>query len=64
MADKPLTRRQHRIVHLLLTGKSEREIAMEAGQSLAATHKHMSAIYRAFGVSSRAALVALWLSGG
>lgn len=63
-ANKPLTRTQRRIVHLLLTGKSEREIATEARQNLVTTHKHIETIYRVFGVGSRAALMALWFSGG
>jgi DNA-binding CsgD family transcriptional regulator len=64
IASKPLTRTQRQIVHLLLTGKSEREIAEETGQNPATTHKHIETIYRAFGVNSRAALMALWLAGG
>lgn len=64
IAKKPLTRGQRQVIQLLLTGKSEREIAEKTTQSYAMTHKHIETIYRAFGVNSRAALMALWLAGG
>jgi DNA-binding CsgD family transcriptional regulator len=63
VAEKPLSPTKRQIVHLLLTGKSEREISLETGQSPATTHKHVEGIYRAFGVNSRAELMSLWLSG-
>lgn len=61
LAEGPLTPMQRRIAHLLLTERSEKEIAAETGQSPNTTHKHITEIYRKFGVNSRAALAALWL---
>lgn len=62
VARKPLTRTQRAVTQLLLTEKSEHEIANALGQSYATVHKHIETIYRAFGVKSRAALMALWLA--
>jgi len=50
-----------RIVQKLLTGMSEKEIAVEMEQSLSTTHKYIKTIYSRFGVNGRAALMALWL---
>lgn len=61
IAEKPLSPVYQRIVRLLLSGKSEKEIASSMGQSATTTHKHISMIYGLFGVNSRAALMALWL---
>lgn len=61
VAEGPLTVTQRRIVHLLLTGRSEKEIAAELRQSPHTTHSHVADIFRKFGVNSRAALTALWL---
>ncbi|SDT87686.1 transcriptional regulator, LuxR family [Verrucomicrobium sp. GAS474] len=63
VGDKALTPMQRRVVHGLLTGKEEKAVAAELGQSPATTHKHVEAVYRALGVNSRAALMALWLAG-
>jgi DNA-binding CsgD family transcriptional regulator len=59
----PLSPVQRRITHLLLTERSEKEIATETGQSPQTTHKYVTDIFRKFGVNSRAALTALWLGG-
>ncbi len=61
IAEKPLSPVFQRIVRLLLSGKSEKEIASSMGQSATTTHKHITSIYGLFGVKSRAALMALWL---
>ncbi|MBE2181243.1 MAG: helix-turn-helix transcriptional regulator [Chthoniobacterales bacterium] len=61
LAEGPLTAMQRRIAHLLLTERSEKEIAGEVRQSPHTTHKHITEIFRKFGVNSRAALTALWL---
>ena len=63
VGDKALTPMQRRVVQGLLTGKEEKAIAADLGQSPATTHKHVETVYRAFGVASRAALMALWLAG-
>lgn len=50
-----------RIVQLLLTGMSEKEIAVSVKQNLPTTHKYIKIIYERFGVNGRAALMSLWL---
>jgi len=60
-AEGPLSPMQRRIIQLLLTERSEKVIALELGQSRHTTHKHITDIFRKFGVNSRAALMAMWL---
>jgi len=62
-ARQPLTATERRVVRLLLTEQSEKEIAQSLGLGFDSTHKHVSAIYRKFGVRSRTGLMALWLGG-
>ena len=62
-AQRPLTATERRVVRLLLTDQSEKEIARSLGLGFDTTHKHVSAIYRKFGVRSRTGLMALWLGG-
>lgn len=62
--DKPLSPMERQILHGLLTGKAEKEIAESTGQKPATTHKYITSLYARFGVKGRAALMALWLSGG
>lgn len=62
MASEPLTHTEHLILHALLQGQKEREIAVEFGQSTHTTHDHIKKIYKKYGVSSRSALMALWLT--
>jgi DNA-binding CsgD family transcriptional regulator len=57
----PLTPAERRVLHLLLTGLSEKLIAAELGRSYHTTHECVTAIFRKFGVNNRAALMALWL---
>jgi DNA-binding CsgD family transcriptional regulator len=61
IVEKAFTATQREIVLLLLTDKSEKEIAQLMGRSLHTVHEHVKAIYRALGVGSRAGLMALWL---
>lgn len=61
LAKEPLTVTERRIVSLLLTEKSEKQIAAELGQTPATTHKYITGILRKFGVSGRTGLLALWL---
>jgi DNA-binding CsgD family transcriptional regulator len=56
LTDGPLTPMRHRVAHLLLTERSEKEIAAETDQSPHTTHKHVTEIYRKFGTNSRAGL--------
>lgn len=61
LANAPLTPTDRRIVRLLLTERSEKEIAAELGQAPKTTHKYITEIFRKFGVSGRIGLMALWL---
>lgn len=60
IAEKPLSPMYQRIVQQLLSGLSEKEIALAMGQAYSTTHKHIATIYALFGVTSRAALMALF----
>lgn len=53
-----LTPAQHRVLGELCKGKKAREIATEFGRSFNTVNNHTRAIFAAFGVRSRAALVA------
>ena len=57
----PCTPAERKALGLLLTGKSEKEIADALGLSLGTVHSRITAIYRKFGVRGRAELMALWL---
>lgn len=61
VASTPLTPVEHRVLQGLLDGCTEKGIAAALQQSPNTTHGHVKAIYRKFGVSNRATLVALWL---
>jgi len=61
VGERPLSPVSRRIVQKLLTGRSEKEVALAVGQSLPTTHKYIKSIYERFGVNGRAALMALWL---
>jgi DNA-binding CsgD family transcriptional regulator len=45
----------------LLFGRSEKEVALILGLSRHTVHEHVKAIYRAYGVRSRAELMSLLL---
>ena len=62
-----LTNAQARVMELLATGGSNREIASKLGLTEGTVKVHMTAIYRALGVSSRSqalVLLARWSKGG
>ncbi|QQM33016.1 helix-turn-helix transcriptional regulator (plasmid) [Martelella lutilitoris] len=61
VASEPLTPMESKVLRDLLQGLSERQIAENNGQSPHTVHDHVKRIYRKYGVSSRAALMALWL---
>lgn len=56
-----LPRRQQQTLALLLEGKREKEVADELGLSPSTVHEYVRALYRHFGVSSRAELSAHFL---
>ncbi len=62
MAEKPLSPTERRIVRLLLTERSEREIAETLKQSPATTHKYITGLLRKYNVRGRTGLMARWLS--
>lgn len=57
----PCTPAERKALGLLLTGKSEKEIADALGLGLGTVHSRVTTIYRKFGVRGRAELMALWL---
>lgn len=61
LASAPLTPTQRRVLHLLLSDKSEKEIAQQMGQSYHTTHEHVVNLFTKFGVKGRSGLMALWL---
>jgi DNA-binding CsgD family transcriptional regulator len=61
IAASPLTPAERRVLHMLLTGLSEKLIAYELELSHHTVHGAIVSIYRKFGVKNRAALMALWL---
>jgi DNA-binding CsgD family transcriptional regulator len=62
LLESPLTPMERRVLHLLLSEKSEKEIAAALKQSIHTTHGHIKQIYRKYGAPGRAALMAIWLS--
>lgn len=63
-AMRTLPRRQAQTLEGLCRGKTEREIASELGISHNTVHAHVTALYRLFGVTRRAELLALCLGRG
>jgi DNA-binding CsgD family transcriptional regulator len=57
-----VTAREAQVLDRLLTGASEKEVAADLAISPQTVHSHVKSIYRAHGVSSRAALLARCLS--
>jgi len=56
-----LTPTERRVVPLLLTDLTEKEIAAQLGLTFAAAHQHARSVYGKFAVRGRAGLMALWL---
>lgn len=63
MADKLLSPLERTILQSLLTGQTEKQIAFAMGRSPTTLHKRVTALYTRFGVTSRPALMTLWLGG-
>jgi DNA-binding CsgD family transcriptional regulator len=64
MASTPLTTAERKVLHLLLTEASEKQIAQQVEMTPATVHQHVVRIYRKFSVGSRAGLMSLWLNRG
>ena len=60
-AQTPLAPAERRVLALLLTPRSEKQIASALGVTATTAHTYVSAILRKFGVSGRSGLTALWL---
>lgn len=60
-ASAPLTPAERRVLQLLLTKASEKEIARQAEIATSTAHQHVTSIFRKFAVRSRAELMSLWL---
>jgi DNA-binding CsgD family transcriptional regulator len=61
MGDKLLSPVERKILQGLLAGLTEKDIAHSVGQKLSTVHKYVTELYPRFGVTSRPALMALWL---
>ena len=62
VAQEPLTPVQRDVLQLLLSEKTEKEIAAELGQSFHTTHTHVKELFRKYNVTNRAGLMAVWLA--
>jgi Response regulator containing a CheY-like receiver domain and an HTH DNA-binding domain len=60
-ASAPLTPAEQRVLHLLLTEASEKEVAGQLGLAASTVHEHVLRLYRKYGVHSRVGLMSLWL---
>lgn len=61
IAKAPLTPTERKVLALLLTKAPEKQIADQLGLAASTTHQHVVALFRKFGVRSRAGLMSLWL---
>lgn len=55
---------ERKVLQLLLTDASEKQIAERLGLAVSTTHQYVTGIFRKFGVRSRAGLMSLWLNRG
>ena len=63
LARTPLSPTQRKVLALLLTDKSEKEIAHQLALSAGTAHQYVVGLFRKFRVNSRAGLMALWMAG-
>lgn len=63
MDDKLLSPMERQILRALLTGVTEKDLALSIGQKFTTMHKYVTALYARYGVKSRQGLLALWLAG-
>jgi DNA-binding CsgD family transcriptional regulator len=59
---RPLSPRLRKVLDLLMLGRSEKQIACECKLAQSSVHKYITMVYRRFGVSGRAELMALFLN--
>jgi len=62
LASAPLAPRERKVLELLLTEATEKQIAERLGLAVSTTHSYITAIFRKFGVRGRAGLMSLWLN--
>lgn len=62
MASSPLTPTERKVLQLLLTEASEKQISDQIAIAVSTVHSHVVCIFRKFGVRSRAGLMSLWLN--
>jgi len=60
-ARSSLTPTERKVLRLLLTSASEKEISEQLGLAVSTTHQHVVSLFRKFSVRSRAGLMSLWL---
>jgi DNA-binding CsgD family transcriptional regulator len=60
-ASRPLSPRLRQTLDLILSGRSEKQIAEECGLAKSTVNEYVAALYRRYGVSSRAELMAPFL---
>lgn len=61
LARANLAPHEKKVLRLLLTDATEKQIADQLGLAVSTTHSYVSAIFRKFGVRGRAGLMSLWL---
>jgi DNA-binding CsgD family transcriptional regulator len=61
LANVPIQPAQRRVLLMLLTGRSEKEIAAALGLAAGTTHQYAVELYRSFGVKGRTGLMEMWL---
>ena len=64
LATGPLPPHQRKVLLLLLTGLSEKQIAAELNLSTNTAHQYVTSLYRRFGARNRPSLTAQWLGSG
>lgn len=57
----PLAPHEQKVLRLLLTDASEKQIAQRLDLAVSTTHSYVTTIFRKFGVRGRAGLMSLWL---
>lgn len=62
VASIPLSPAERKVLQLLLTEASEKEIAEQLGLAVSTTHQYVTSIFRKYGVNGRAGLMSLWLN--
>ena len=61
-ATAPLASYELKVLQLLLTDATEKQIAERLGLAVSTTHSYVTSIFRKFGVRGRAGLMSLWLN--